>query len=97
MIKQLAQWKPEKAGKTTGGGGTPVTSASGKRNPERVERFLMLCRAFSTQMLRCLLYGGFTPAYVLIRLSAFILPRLSSFTHPKNVPTSISLPLKINN
>ncbi len=97
MIKQLAQWKPEKAGKTTGGGGTPVTSASGKRNPERVERFRMLCRAFSTQMLRCLLYGGFTPAYVLIRLSAFILPRLSSFTHPKNVPTSISLPLKINN
>ena len=52
----------------------------------------MFCRAFSTQMLQYLLYGGYTPAYVLIRLSAFILPRLSSFTHPKSEPTAISLP-----
>ena len=52
----------------------------------------MFCRAFSTQMLQYLLYGGYTPAYVLIRLSAFILHRLSSFTHPKSEPTAISLP-----
>ena len=52
----------------------------------------MFCRAFSTQLLRCLLYGGCTPACSLFRLSAFIFPRLTSFIHLRSVPTTISLP-----